>query len=58
MLWWELTGGSLKPLVIEIVLAVVGPFILHGGDLPVAQPFLRKMVVSLLGIPFVLTVIL
>ena len=58
MLWWELTGGSLKPLVIEIVLAVVGPFILHGGGLPVAQPFLRKMAVSLLGIPFVLTVIL
>ena len=57
MLWWEETYGAIKPWSIAIVLALFGPLILHDGGLPVAQLFLKQMVVYLLGITYVLTIL-
>ena len=55
MLVWEETDGTVKPQVVYIVWSLVGPLILHGEFLPVAQLFLRRMVVFLIGVFCILT---
>ena len=57
MLVWEETDGTVKPQVVYIVWSLVGPLILHGEFLPVAQLFLRRMAISPLGITCVLTIL-
>ena len=58
MLQWEETDGSVKSQAIAISLALVVPFIHHSGGLPVAQLFLRKMVVSPWVIARIITILI
>ena len=57
MLWWAETNVVGKTRLIAITLNLARPFISHVGDLLFAQPFSRQMVVSPLGITFVLFLI-
>ena len=57
MLWWEETDFDVNPQPIVIVSALVGPLIPQSGGFPVAQLFLRWIVVSYIGIPFVLNIL-
>ena len=58
MLLLEETEGTIYTQPIMIVLSLVGLLIPHDGGLPVAQIFLRQIVVSLLGISFVISVLI
>ena len=56
-LWWLETEFYVKSQSIVILSALALPFILHGSGLLVDQPFSRLMVVSPLGITFVLAIL-
>ena len=58
MLWQEEAYGAVKPQAIIIVSALINLFIPHGSGLPAVQLFLRRMVVSPLGITRLITVLI
>ena len=57
ILWWQETYGAVKPRVIKIIPALVVPLIPCYGGLTVYQPFFHRMVVSPIGITFVLAIL-
>ena len=57
MLWWEETDSDVNPQYIVIVSALVNLLIPHIDGLRVTQLFLWWIVVSRLGITFVLNIL-
>ena len=56
MLWWADSGFSVNPQSILMVLDLVSPLVPCSGYHLVTQPFLRKIMVSSICIPFVLSI--
>ena len=58
MLLWAETEFYVNTWLITVVLVLFGQLIPHSGVILVAQPFLQRMMVFLIGIPFLFAILI